>query len=313
MPSSNIIFFAPVLLIGAVTMYEDFKFSKIRNRWVKAGLVYTLSVYLSAIFLYTLCIHKGISPNISEGIFSLIASFDKWLINLMMSTLVAFMLWRFNMWGAGDAKLFIVYAALIPLGRYHRVYFNYYFASLSLLLNIFLPATVFLFLEKSIHFIKLSINCEIRYKTLQLAKEKLFRFDKIGALRILLGFFTFLFSFSILQRLLSNILNVISLNQTIVMIILILAFRPLSKIFKKNAKLIIIFLGFLLLYTLFNLVYLKIKLSSEIIITFLKAILIMLSFNIAYKTASFYNKRIDGETTPFAHWMFLGALITWFF
>lgn len=225
---------------------------------------------------------------------------------------VAYLLWHFKMWGAGDAKLFICYAALIPMGQYSRVYFNYYFASFLLLLAIFIPATIFLFLRSAIYFMRRLKFSEIRERMPELIKEKLAKSNKIEMSKVLLGFFVLFLSFRILREELQNLAIRILPEQNILILGSLLLFRWLSKIFKKNARFITVAFILLIAYLAFKMLYLKEGLVLGIGNTFVRAIFIMILFPLFNKIIGLYSERTVQKTTPFAHWMFLGALITWF-
>lgn len=300
--SFNIIFLPIILFIGFITSYEDFKTSKIKNKWVILGLSYSLSIYLFIWILGKL----GLVGSY------LIWNFDKWCINLLISTVVAYLLWHFKMWAAGDAKLFICYSALIPIGQYSKVYFNYYFASFLLLLAIFIPATVFLFLKSMVYFIKKFDFSEIKKKIPKLVKEKFTKFNRIEIGKVLLGFFVFFLFLRILWQHSYNLLSKILPNQNILVLISLLAFPQLSKIFKKNIKFMPIAFIVLLAYFSFKIAYSWRQSILEIGNIFGRSMLIMILFPLFRKVINLYEERTIQKTTPFAIWMFLGVLIIWF-
>ena len=128
-----LIFFLPgILLFGAITSYEDWKFGKIRNKWVLAGLIYAFAMLCIVISLLILS-----SQPINFGYIS------DYFINLIISFLLSYALWYSKMWSAGDAKLFTMYAALLPLTVYSRGYIKY-FPSFTLLVNTFVPLAIIL-------------------------------------------------------------------------------------------------------------------------------------------------------------------------
>ena len=341
---SNIIFLPVILFIGCITSYEDFKISKIRNKWISMGLLYALTVYLVSWILYSL----------AEGPSSyLVCNFDKWCINLVISTVVAYLLWHFKMWGAGDAKLFICYSALIPMGQYSRIYFNYYFASFLLLLAVFIPATAFLFIRSTAYLIKkiaFGINqkqfsssatrrtrtiltkrriskwysvytflyhkrfkfSEIKQKIPKAIKERLAKFNRIETAKVIFGFFVFFLSFRILRQEFQNLVYKVLPGQNSIMLIPLLAFRQLSKIFKKNLKFTAVVFVFLMAYLIFKMLYSWERFIFEMGNTLMWVIFIMVLFPIVKKIIDLYAERTAQKTTPFAHWMFLGALIVWF-
>jgi hypothetical protein len=59
---------------------------------------------------------------------------------------VSFILYYFNIWSAGDGKLFFVYAALLPLGFYSSEIY-YPFPSFNLIVNLFIPFFLFIIIK----------------------------------------------------------------------------------------------------------------------------------------------------------------------
>ena len=119
-----------IFFIGLVTSWEDFQRGLIRNKWIFGGFVYGLAVYLFLSVFLILDINY----------------FIRVLANSLVTLYISFILWRSRMVAAGDAKLFFVFAWLLPLKYYWRSYYNY-FPSIALLLNIFLPIFFFIFIK----------------------------------------------------------------------------------------------------------------------------------------------------------------------
>ena len=67
-------------------------------------------------------------------------------LNTVLAFLIGFGLWWFGMWAAGDAKLFAVLAALLPLSTYSGAYWPW-FPGYVLLFNTFLGVMAILVLE----------------------------------------------------------------------------------------------------------------------------------------------------------------------
>lgn len=111
----SIWYFLPgIIVLGLITSYEDIRFGKIRNKWVLTA------VALAA--LTHLLLHS---------------QFFEVLANFLLACAVGFLLWIARLWTAGDGKLFIAFAALLPgLNLY----------SLDLLFNIFLVSIAVLLL-----------------------------------------------------------------------------------------------------------------------------------------------------------------------
>ena len=301
--SPNVIFLPIILFIGFITSFEDFKEYRIKNKWVIFGLFYSFLVYL---FVFILS-NSGLLNSY------LIRNFDKWCINLIISSLVAYLLWHFKMWGAGDAKLFICYVALIPIVQYSKVYFNYYFASFLLLLTVFIPATVFLIAQSVIYFINSFDFSKSEEKLRGWIEESLAKFNNLEAIKILLGFFLFFLFFKVANEQLYNFFGSrIPGDQNTPILISLLAFRPLAKIFNKNIKFIIFALIILIIYVVFRMAYPWQQFILEIKNILGKTVLIMVLFPALKKIVDLYTERVVQKTSHFAIWMFLGVLITWF-
>jgi len=315
----RLLFLPMICFLGIVTSWEDFFTSRIRNKWVAIGLIYAFAIYILSLIFYHLSLNLDISFITSlKNIFScLLWNFDKWCINLIISIIVAYSLWYYKMWGAGDAKLFITYVALIPMSQYQIIYFNYYFASLFLLLGIFIPVTLFLILRSIIYFAKRVNFEEIRNKAPKSLKDKLFKLDKPQLAKTIFGFFVLFLFFRILrqdfQNLLSKIIpSEIILNQNTLMLITLIVFRSLSRIFRKNLKFVSIIFIALMIYLGFKMFYLQEQFVLNMAGIFGRVILIMILFPIFRKIIGIHSEEIVQKTMPFAIWLFLGALITWF-
>ena len=117
-------FLLPVLfLIGLITSYEDVKTGKIRNKWLTLGLIYGALFYVAILISFILGL--GINSALIIEFFT----------NFLFAIIVGFGLWYLRVWSAGDGKLFIIFAILLPFSYYSRGYF-YYIPSLALLINI---------------------------------------------------------------------------------------------------------------------------------------------------------------------------------
>jgi len=120
-----------IIFIGAVTSYEDIKYGRIRNKWVVCSLAYSL-VAMLAVVVYLYAQNEPISKEYLLRFF----------INISFAALAGFLIWISGMWSAGDAKLFIAYAALVPLSLYYNSS-STYFPSFAILIYTFLPLFAF--------------------------------------------------------------------------------------------------------------------------------------------------------------------------
>jgi len=123
----EISFLALIILLGIITSYGDVKFGKIRNKWI---IIFgAVGIFLNLIIFLNLYI---------VGVLNLPYIFE-FFSNLALAFLIGFLFYYFDIWSAGDGKLFGVFAILIPLSIYSVGYINF-FPSLIFLINIFLIA-----------------------------------------------------------------------------------------------------------------------------------------------------------------------------
>ena len=124
-----------IFLLGAITSYEDIKHGKIKNKWVVFALLYSFAAFFISIAALSLQ-NQPISQNYVMQYFS----------NILFALLAGIIIWLANLWSAGDAKLFLAYAALVPLTFYSNSYFDY-FPSFVIMINTFVPFFAYYFLR----------------------------------------------------------------------------------------------------------------------------------------------------------------------
>ena len=121
----DILFLAPLFFVGSICCYTDIKYGKIKNKWILMGLIWVVFIY-TVLSIYTIFfLHRW------ENINYLI----KALINGFTAFFLGYLLWHFKLWAAGDAKLFTLFAFLIPLKFYSKSYFSH----IKIIFTIFLP------------------------------------------------------------------------------------------------------------------------------------------------------------------------------
>ncbi len=130
-----------IILLGVVTSRQDLKEGKIRNKWILISLLYSF-LTLGVVALILRLEGTVINPVYVSMFFS----------NLAISLVFGVFLWLSKLWSAGDAKLFVAYAALIPISTY-RWQAAALFPSYVLLINTFTPIFVY-FLARIITRIK---------------------------------------------------------------------------------------------------------------------------------------------------------------
>ncbi len=142
------------VLLGLVVSYEDWKERKIRNRWILAGL--GLCAAFLTFFLVNSALGYGgvrLASNYDEAVLLDIGHYympwgyyARLALHAALSFACAYALWRYSVWPAGDAKLFIVFALILPLVNpnlpgFPRMLF------VVMLINIFVPAGLILSVE----------------------------------------------------------------------------------------------------------------------------------------------------------------------
>jgi len=130
----------PIFVIGLITSFEDFKYGKIKNKWIKIGFLWGLvifTLYISWNFFFLFLQYLQITP---VSVFLLRFSYlGEVILNTGIALIIGFLMWRWNTWSAGDAKLFILFSFLLPLKFYSNTYLSY-FPSFAFLINIFVIA-----------------------------------------------------------------------------------------------------------------------------------------------------------------------------
>ena len=163
-------FLPAIVAIGSVTTYQDIKHGKIKNKWIISALVYALIMNIALI-----CFHHSIGDLNARYIIELFT-------NLIFAIIIGFGLWLMKIWTGGDGKLFIAFAALIPLSSYSYGYQDY-IPSITLLINTFVPTTIILII---ITLLK-SSGKDIKEATVQLLKDS---FNPGGIISSFLGLFS---------------------------------------------------------------------------------------------------------------------------
>ena len=126
-----------ILILGAVTSFDDIKKNRISNGHIIAALVLAFSINIIGSFL---------APAQTETKMQYIQTT---LINASISLLVGFALWYLRLWRAGDGKLFFAYSFLFPISVYYYGYIQH-FPSFAILINTFIPLFLVLALNSLI-------------------------------------------------------------------------------------------------------------------------------------------------------------------
>lgn len=129
----NVLFLFPLFIIGIICSYTDIKYGKIKNQWIALGFIWVVFIYSTLAAFNYFYLHRPEN-------FTLLREMA---INGTVALILGYLLWNFKLLAAGDAKLFTLYAFLIPSEFYSKSYF-FLFPAFVLLINIFTPLLLFL-------------------------------------------------------------------------------------------------------------------------------------------------------------------------
>jgi len=166
----NYLFLGAILLISVLVEIEDAKSKKIRNKLIVAGFLAGFLLFLAAY---------------GFGIYNKFDYLIKVIINVAISFLAGFAIWRLGFWSAGDAKLFILFSFLLPLYYYQKTFLDY-FPSFVLIINCFIAFLIFLIFKSFYFWFKSAVDLiknkkirkEILTEYLDEKKNKLIGFFK---------------------------------------------------------------------------------------------------------------------------------------
>ena len=125
-----------LLILLAISLFivcDDIRHKKIRNKSIMIGFCLGACLFAVSFFL------KQVDPGYLLAVLS----------NTAISFVVAFLIWRFGIWPAGDAKFFVMSVFLLPLHYYRGGYFPV-FPAIVLLINIFVPFIAYLLLKAAV-------------------------------------------------------------------------------------------------------------------------------------------------------------------
>jgi len=308
----NIVVLPVLLILGIATSREDLRISRINNLFIATGLIFALGLYALALTGHTLDALGILKLTRAEALHDFVWDIDKWAVNLIVSAVVAYTLWRKEAWGAGDAKLFIVYASLIPMCQYPVVYFHHYFASFFLLLAIFIPASVYVLL--------ISVGPILRQaatergnltRALLCSKIRLFYQRRGEVVKLAIGLVDVFLLTQLLRAGLGRRPSVVWLDQNMIFYLMLLGFRRIEPLFLRNFKITLAcFIGLLAAFAVFS------PFASSFVLKLGgatgRSVLFLIVYRIAKIVIRFFAEKSEKHKIPFAPWMFLGALITWF-
>lgn len=163
----------------------------------------------------------------------------KLVINALTAFLIGILLWWFGMWAAGDAKLFGVLAAIIPLSSYSASYWPV-FPAYVLIFNTFVALLGILVGELVIRFLKTIFRPAPEDADSWKAALAWMKDHKLDILRGFFGILFFMLVIKALRMLTQDIIGIFAKieSSTLMYVILFIIFQPLSKLMHKRWVLI---------------------------------------------------------------------------
>lgn len=310
-----------LFIIGLFTSIEDFKEGKIRNKWIILGTVYGLAL------LVIFSIWNLIAEPVTEFYYLKIMDLGpdapwqlitvKWeflwgtIINSIISFIVGYLLWYFNLWAAGDAKLFFVFSLLLPIKYYQNAALPYFF-SFAILINTFIPILLFLICQNLFYIIKKLLD----YKKIILnIKEKILKFKSslkanyLSYLKVLAGYLMIFIFFRLIK---SELDNQFSDGLQSLLFLAIIIFRKVLRKFFEKAWILILIFAVISAYLIIGYFLYSQAILPKILLSVKGSLLFMLLFIFISSVLSFVPQK-QKKHIPFAFWMFLGVIITMIF
>jgi len=164
------------------------------------------------------------------------------LLNGFITLILGYLLWHFRLWTAADAKLFTLYALLIPLEFYSKSYFPY-FPSFLLLINVFIPLLLILMIKAFIFGSKELLKTLKDFK--KLPDRETLKKIKVGMISGAKVYIVFIFIFVVLQLLRDKmfiIFDKIIPDPFLIFLLLFFAYRLIFS-FSSKQKLLSLFLA----------------------------------------------------------------------
>ncbi|MBU2579511.1 prepilin peptidase [Patescibacteria group bacterium] len=317
----DFLFLPCLFLIGVITSYQDFKEGKIKNKWIVSGLIYGVAILIVLaiwnliaepvmVFYYTNIKHEAVDA--SWQIITIRWDyFGKVFLNCAIALIIGYALWYFNLWSAGDAKLFFVFSLLLPLKYYQDAAFPY-FPSLSLLINTFIPILLFLICQNFFLFFRdimafkgKMLNLKERILKLKNSLKK----DYYNYLKIGTGYFMIFIFFQLIK---TELRVQLSSELQGILFLLIIVFRKILEKFLRKVWIVITIFVVISFYLIINYIFYSRAIWSKLFLSIENSIVFMFVFILISSLLSFVPQKQKTHIS-FAFWMFLGLLITIFF
>ncbi|MEW6200778.1 MAG: hypothetical protein AB1546_02300 [bacterium] len=263
----------PLLLwFGYLSSFADIKTGRIPNRQIMLGLKIGLAWHASYMGYLMWVSRTALFP---EGMAAVGEYCGDVAMNTAIALAISFLMWWMHLWAAGDAKLFTVFSFLIPVMFYEKFYVKI-FPSFALLYNVFLVALMVVAGDFLYKLVLMAVRRKREGDLMKIVRESLSRgaiSERVFSnwrtiLRWMVGLvFSFLIT-SLIRKYASTLLvksmsfqftidlENIAFNETILILLLFLFFKPLSKLY-ENMIVYYTTIFCILGYVLFSAIFLR--------------------------------------------------------
>jgi Flp pilus assembly protein protease CpaA len=280
------VFYLPAILgLGIISTISDIRIRRISNQWIILSLIYAVIVHGVLLWIG----HPQELMWIRHTV-----------VNFLISTAVALFFWKKNWWGGGDAKLFMCYSALIPIGHYHVGYFSYYFASFLLLMATFIPAALWTFLHAQGKVSPQKIFMP-DFKT-----AKIREFFEFGA-----GFAAVFFLWNLMTIAFNYHFHLSRDFAIVVWLVGLAYYKTFLKLFQNRFWLVVLTWVVGICLVLFLPVFSQINTGFLVLKSFIYWLVLFILQRHVLKTIDHYVEWTKDNNMAFAGWMFLGVLVIW--
>lgn len=293
-----------ILVVGLITSYQDFRERKIRNKWILLGLFSGLAVYSLLIISY-FSDQNLLNFLVVEEVASAFPMYlGRVFLNGLIALIFGYILWKFDLWAAGDGKLFALFSFLLPLQYYWRTTLPV-FPSFVLMVNIFTPLLLFLILENIFSlFTKIIKRKKSVSFSLKSVKEKL------GQRGInLISFLAFFSFFHLLFFQISNKFLINNYWRLLSLILIMIAYQLSNKFLNIIELTVVSLVGIFFYYQGVQFGFLK-DLSAEMFSLLPIMAIFMTTFIIMRELAAISSKKKEKRYMPFAFFALLGVALT---
>ena len=230
----------PTLYLGLATSVQDWREGKIANRHILTGLIVGVSWLLLTALFHWMFFDE-------TKYFTMVL--PKALIAGVTAIITGFILWRFDVWAAADAKMFAVYVLLTPAAFYNEGRAAWLIA-IVIMINGYIIAFAyvaadFLFRLSRMAYGKLAAMRRGEGVGIDFAalKTKL-RANFIDGVKVFFGFVLVLIAVRLMRRGLQEEANrLVAIDNTTLFLALFLLFRPLHGLLHNTYIFVLTLLG----------------------------------------------------------------------